>query len=267
MKILIAEDELVTRALLKRLLGNMSYEIIEAGDGLEALEKLESQNPDLLLTDLHMPGLDGRALIQTIRASKEHRLLPIMCMSAVKDKQEIVGLLSLGIQGYILKPINTAELNERVRRVIAEHGAWRTAAAPPVMDGRPMLLLVDPDAEFRAFARGVLDQTFAVVEAPSGAQALRMFKEGETKPTVVVVAKGLPLVGEAQLANLVRTLSETMKVPAPQFWLCSEDSALPEDLASAFAGHIARSSVPEEFTAEVGRTLLRGATENVPAST
>jgi len=264
MKILIVEDELVTRALLKRLLGNMSLQVVEAGDGLEALEKLESEDPDLLLTDLQMPGLSGRMLIQTVRASKEHRLLPIVCMSAVKDKQEIVDVLALGIQGYILKPINTAELNERIRRVIAEHGGWRAKAA--AAEGRQTLLLVDPDATFREVARGVLEHTFTVVEAPSGAQALRVFKETVPNPSVVIVAKDLPVVGEVQLAHLIRTLAETIKMPEPQFWLCADDNPPAADVLSGFAGHITRSSIPDELTAELQRTLLQGTTAPDTAS-
>ncbi|MBL8958930.1 MAG: response regulator, partial [Gemmatimonadetes bacterium] len=89
MKILIAEDDLVTRELLKRILSHMADEIVEAGDGIEALEKLETEDPDFLFTDLQMPELDGRALLEAIRNSKEHSEMPVVCMSAVKDKDEV----------------------------------------------------------------------------------------------------------------------------------------------------------------------------------
>jgi two-component system chemotaxis response regulator CheY len=258
MKILVVEDELVTRTLLKRLLTNMSLEVVEAGDGMEALEKLESENPDLLLTDLQMPGLGGRMLIQTVRASKEHRLLPIVCMSAVKDKQEIVDVMALGIQGYILKPINTTELNERFRRVIAEHGGWRSRLA--ASSGRQTVMLVDPNASFREVARPILERTFTVVEAPSGPQGLRVFKESDPRPSVVIVTKDLPMVGEEQFAHLVRTLAESMQIPAPQFWLCVSEDAPAGDLPSGFTGQITRSPTPEALAAELERTLLAGLT-------
>jgi two-component system, chemotaxis family, chemotaxis protein CheY len=254
MKILIAEDDLVTRALLKRILGNMSHEVIEAGDGLAALEKIESADPDLLLTDLHMPELDGRTLVEMVRSSKAHGKMPIVCMSAVKDKAEIVELISLGIQGYILKPVSASDVQERFKQVIAQHGAWRATAAAA---GRQTLLLVDPDNAFREFARGFLEPRYNVIEATSGAHALRVYKEGEAKPSVVVVAKDLPLVDEGRLVGFIRSHAESGKLPSPAFWLLSEDGAVPAELGSTFAGRIARSLDADAFTAALAQTLLR----------
>lgn len=164
MKILIAEDDLVTRELLKRILVHMADEIIEASDGLEALEMIESEDPDFLFTDIQMPALDGKAIVEAVRSSKEHRLLPIVCMSAVKDKDEITSLVALGIQDYILKPIRPAEVQERFRRVISQHSAWRRRQAGAQ---RTTLLLVDADVAFRDFARPFLESHFFVIEANS----------------------------------------------------------------------------------------------------
>jgi two-component system chemotaxis response regulator CheY len=255
MKILIAEDDLVTRALLRRLLSNLSHDVVEAGDGLAALEKIESDDPDLLLTDLHMPQLDGRTLIETVRSSKVHGKLPIVCMSAVKDKNEIVGLISLGIQGYILKPINPADVRERMQKVIADYGSWR-----PLTDanGPVTLMLVDPDVKFREFARDLLQARFTVVEATSGAHALRLFKEGDATPSVVIVAKGLPLVDEVKLMDFIRAHAETKQVAPPKFWLLSDDDEPASSLPASFAGHIKRSFEADAFSAELTRTVLEG---------
>ncbi|MGQ0646686.1 MAG: response regulator [Gemmatimonadaceae bacterium] len=257
MKILIAEDDLVTREMLKRVLGHLADEIVEAGDGLEALEKLESENPDFLLTDLQMPELDGRALVEAVRASKAHRQLPVVCMSAVKDKEQITALVALGIQDYILKPIRSAEVQERFAKVIEQHSGWRRRQ---VVEGRRTLMLVDPDPEFRQFCKPLLEGDFAILEATSGAHALRIFKESELKPTVVVVAKGLPLVGEVQLCSFIEKLATGMQVSVPQFWLCAERDLTRQSVASAFRGHIQRTMDPQAFADELARTLLRGTT-------
>jgi CheY-like chemotaxis protein len=134
MRILVAEDDLVTRGMLKRILSHMADEVIEAGDGLEALEKIGTHDPDFLFTDLQMPGLDGRALVQAVRGLKEGGQLPIVCLSAVKDKEAITELVSLGIQDYVLKPIRPAEVQDRFRKVIDEHRGWRTRQGEPRTD-------------------------------------------------------------------------------------------------------------------------------------
>ena len=255
MKILIAEDDLVTRELLKRILSHMADEIVEAGDGLEALEKIESEDPDFLFTDLQMPELDGRALVEAVRSSKNHRLLPIVCMSAVKDKNEITTLVTLGIQDYVLKPIRPAEVQERFRKVLVQHSGWRRRQ---LGDGARTLLLVDPDQNFRDFVKPLLEGHFAVLEATSPAHALRVIKDADVKPAVVVMARGMPLVAELQLQGFLRKLAEAAQSPAPQFWLCSDDDAPPADLAAQFAGHVRRSFAPEVLAAEIKRTLLLG---------
>lgn len=259
MRILIAEDDVVTRALLRRLLSNLSHEVVEAADGLEALEKLESSDPDMLLTDLSMPNLDGRTLVETIRQSKTYGQLPIVCMSAVKDRKQIIGLISLGIQDYLLKPIRPSDVHERIRRVIGQHGSWRRRVKH---EGQELLLHVDPDSNFRDFAKGYLEPTFSVIGASSGAHAVRLFREADVKPSVVLVAKGLPLVTEARLAQFIHGIAQEADIQGPAFWLCSDGDALPAELASGFVGHIRRSFVPDTFTAELSRTLLRGADPN-----
>jgi DNA-binding response OmpR family regulator len=129
MKILIAEDDLVTREMLKRVLRHMADEIIEAGDGRETLEKLESEDPDILFTDLQLPDLEGHALIAAVRASPTRGRIPVVCMSVVREKDEVTRVLALGVQDYVLKPIRAAEVHERFRDVIAKHAGWRDGNA------------------------------------------------------------------------------------------------------------------------------------------
>ncbi|MBK8058355.1 MAG: response regulator [Gemmatimonadetes bacterium] len=105
MKILVAEDDLVTREILKRILTHMSDEILEANNGVEALEMIERHDPDFLFTDIQMPLLDGLAVVEAVRSSRTHSMLPIVCMASVKDNDDITRLVSLGIADYILKPL------------------------------------------------------------------------------------------------------------------------------------------------------------------
>lgn len=255
MKILIAEDDLVTRELLKRILSHMADEIVEAGDGLEALEKIESEDPDFLFTDLQMPELDGHALVEAIRNSKAHAQMPVVCMSSVKEKEEVVSLLALGIQDYILKPIRPAEVHDRFRKVIAQHSGWRRRQNA---DGARIMLLVDTDPNFREFAKPFLEEHYRLSIATSGAQALRVFREMEPKPTTVLIARGMPLVSEAQLRHLMHRMATDVSAPEPQFWLVGDDDTVPNDMQQLFQGTIRRNFVPEGFKQELRLTLLRG---------
>ncbi|MCC6316474.1 MAG: response regulator [Gemmatimonadaceae bacterium] len=253
MKILIAEDDLVTRDLLKRILRHLADEIIEANDGIEALSLIESEDPDFLFTDIQMPGLDGRAVVEALRASAAHRGLPIVCMSAVRAKEEVISLVALGIQDFVAKPIRATEAQERFRRVISQHGGWRRRQAAA---GRPIVLLVDPDADFRDRVRPLLEATCTVIDAPSAATALKLYKETDPRPVVVAVARGLPLIGEVQLAGLIGKLAATLQAPPPRLWLMSDDE-VPTDVASHFQGSMRRHQDPGQLAEELERTLLQ----------
>lgn len=80
MKILVAEDDLVTREILKRVLMPLADAIVEASNGVEALELIETEDPDFLFTDLQMPLLDGLAVVEAVRGSKSRSKLPIVCI-------------------------------------------------------------------------------------------------------------------------------------------------------------------------------------------
>jgi len=257
MKILIAEDDLATREILKRILKPMADEILEASNGVEALEQIEKADPDFLFTDIQMPMIDGVAVVEAVRNSRTHSLLPIVCMSSVQDKDDITKLMALGIADYILKPLRPGEVHDRFRRVIARHAGWRQREGA---DRHLSLLVVDADPTFRQFALGLLAGDYTIQEAMSGAHALRVFQDADPKPTTILVAEGLPLVSEVQVVDLISKLAIEAKTGIPDFWLVSDSDTVSREVARHFSGIIRRSFVPETFMAELRRTLLRGST-------
>ena len=116
-KILVADDEAEIRSLLKLYLENEGYSVVEAVDGLEAMEKLKSDTPDLCVLDIMMPGMDG---YQVLRKLREDSNIPVIILSAKDaDSEKILGL-NLGADDYIAKPFNALEavarINSNIRR-------------------------------------------------------------------------------------------------------------------------------------------------------
>lgn len=253
MKFLIAEDDLVTREILKRVLRQMSDEIVEASNGVEALELIETEDPDFLFTDLQMPLLDGMAVVEAVRGSKSRSTLPIVCMSSVKDRDEITRLVALGIADYILKPIRPQEMHERLRAVIARHAGWRDASSGL---GQRALILVDSDPEWPQLAVAVLEDHFAVQLATTGAQALRLFQTSTARASVVVVSEELSLLSEVQIVSMLRKLSLDAHINPPAFWLLSAGGEVAPEVAAHFTGTIRRALDAETLADEFRRTLL-----------
>lgn len=116
-KILIADDEAEIRDVLHLYLEKDGYEVTEAADGVEAMEKLRKEKPDLAILDVMMPGLDGYRVLRNIR---EDNNIPVIMLSAKDtDSDKILGL-DMGADDYITKPFApleaVARVNSNIRR-------------------------------------------------------------------------------------------------------------------------------------------------------
>ena len=116
-RILIADDESEIRDLLRLYLEKDGYEVLEAADGLETMESVKRENPDLLLLDIMMPGLDGYRVLRNIR---ENNNIPVIMLSAKGTNTDKILGLDLGADDYITKPFEpleaVARVNSNIRR-------------------------------------------------------------------------------------------------------------------------------------------------------
>lgn len=116
-KILIVEDDDAMRGYIKSQLG--SYSLDEAADGLSAIEKLETNSYDLIITDLMMPKLDGLDLVAHLRTNESTKNISVIMLTARADDEDIVGALTIGVNDYMIKPFNPEELKARVVNVLS----------------------------------------------------------------------------------------------------------------------------------------------------
>jgi PAS domain S-box-containing protein len=112
-RILLADDNADMRDYVRRLLGD-HYEIRAVGNGVEALAAAREHPPDLVLTDVMMPGLDGFGLLQELRASEATRTIPVILLSARAGEDARIEGLKAGADDYIVKPFTARELLARV---------------------------------------------------------------------------------------------------------------------------------------------------------
>ncbi len=132
MKILIADDDEVVRTFVHRVVEQASHDALLAQDGRQALELVANEDPDLLITDLRMPELDGFGLIEAVRSKPGHETLPIICLSSVNQREDIAKLIARGISDYVLKPVRPYDLAERIRVVTARERNWKATRAPRI---------------------------------------------------------------------------------------------------------------------------------------
>ena len=119
-RVLIADDNPVSRELIREILEHDQYEVIEAGDGGEALEKVREHHPDLALLDIQMPVMDGNAVIREIRADPSLSQLPVAALTAYAMHGDRERALAAGFNSYITKPIEIPDFREQVARLLGK---------------------------------------------------------------------------------------------------------------------------------------------------
>jgi len=122
--VLVVDDEEIVRSVVVRYLKRDGYETLEAGDGVRARELIERSQPDLVVLDVMVPGIDGLELCRWIRSSSE---LPVIMLTARGEEADRIVGLELGADDYLSKPFSPRELAARVRTVLRRVAA----GAPP----------------------------------------------------------------------------------------------------------------------------------------
>jgi DNA-binding response OmpR family regulator len=123
-RVLLVDDDASIRVLCSLNLRAAEFEVTEAADGLHAFEEASRHPPDLVLSDLHLPGLDGFALAEALRHHDATRAVPVVFLSGETGVAERMRAYALGVAGFVMKPFESAALVALLSGVIE-----RTAAA------------------------------------------------------------------------------------------------------------------------------------------
>ena len=112
MTILIVDDELLIRNVIKEYLLNEGYKVLEAKDGFDALRVISNNKVDLIVLDIMMPKMDGFTCLSEIRKTKN---IPVIMLSARKEETDKLNSFDLGVDDYVTKPFSPKELVARVK--------------------------------------------------------------------------------------------------------------------------------------------------------
>ena len=151
-RILLADDNADMRQYVRRLLGD-NYEVHTVSNGTEALTYIRDSLPDLALTDVMMPGLDGFGLLRELRASESTKTIPVILLSARAGEDARIEGMEAGADDYIVKPFTARELLARVGSHLAMGRLRREAA--------------EHERALRAEAESAHQRTFAILESIS----------------------------------------------------------------------------------------------------
>ena len=121
-KILAVDDEKNIVRLVQAVLERHGFQVITAYDGKEALEKIASEHPDLVILDVMMPYMDGFEVLQTMRRNAATREIPVIMLTAKSQDQDVFRGWQSGVDLYLTKPFNPTELVSFVKRIFKTDG-------------------------------------------------------------------------------------------------------------------------------------------------
>jgi CheY-like chemotaxis protein len=253
-QVLVVDDEPSVRALLRRLLtAEFDAEVVEAGDGLQALEQLSRQNTSLVLLDISMPIMDGIETLEAIRQSPRLSSLPVAMMTAAREEPLVRRVIKLGVSDFLLKPLKRDVAIDRLSRLLGSAGSAIDGRSSRLLDLEPGadVLVVDASAEFRQFFRQQLGSTYRIREAQDGVEALRLCLT--SAPQAIFIAPELEIFDAEMLARKLRLDSHFRSLALIAIVPQHANAGLPR--RNIYDGVLTRSFVPEVFD-ESFRTLL-----------
>ena len=242
--ILLVDDSATIHRAVADILGELYYDLHHAYDGCEALEWLESNRPDLVISDLEMPNMNGYDLCCAIKSNPLLNSIPVLVQSSLNAGIDIDRSFAAGADDYISKPIVAEELQNRVNLLLPHNRIYR----------QETILVVDDSVMVRNMVGQSLGQQgFGVILAAHGAEALRYL---ESQPvTLILTDNEMPVMDGMELVRRTRSLPGFERTPI--IMLSSRDSKL-ERAKGRVAGvteYISKPFVADKLLVSVERLL------------
>lgn len=118
-KVLIVDDFATMRRILKNILKQIGFKnILEADDGTTALEVLDKQDVDLIISDWNMPKMTGLELLKKVRGSVKYKRTPFLMVTAEAQKQNVIEAVQAGVSNYVVKPFTAEAISEKLEKIL-----------------------------------------------------------------------------------------------------------------------------------------------------
>lgn len=245
--VLTVDDSKVVRALIARNLGDYGVRVVEAENGRDGVQAARLHQPDLILLDVTMPVMDGRAALTALQSDPETRSIPVIMLSAESGEDLVGEFMRLGVVGHIVKPFLQATFDAEVAKVLGWPGDTQSVG-PVEQDAVGAAAVADETARALAAAREAASATEEVLQGlledvngcavltlpeqsttlarvvPAVARQLRVLRDAG-QDAVVVDLVGTACVTAEQVSSLVRVLVEARSL-GMRTAVCSRDEGV-----------------------------------------
>ncbi len=202
--VLVVDDSQSVRKFVRDELEQLQIDVIEASDGLDAIEQITTDRPDLIITDIEMPRKNGIELCRHLHSHIETQDIPIIIISALETDRDIEKGFDAGASAYIPKSEIQSTLTETVERVLSQIS---------VEEKRNILVVDDSQAILNMLRDSLEKNNFHVTTACDGYEALEILNSLTTKTSIILSDISMPNMDGFQLCAKVRRNPEWNKIP------------------------------------------------------
>lgn len=244
LRVLLVDDSALIHKHTVPLLVAAGYEVSEAWDGAEALEKLKTERADLVLTDVEMPRLDGYALCMALKNDPATEDVPVIICSSLGEASDLERGFDVGADDYLVKPVVPEELVSRLHSLLATR----------MLSGRERVLVVDDSAAIRHLVSDCLRrQGFVVSTAVDGQDGLEKAKQG--RPELVLTDYDMPRMNGFELVLGLRRDPTTRDIPLVMLTARESKRDQAQMRAAGLTSYLVKPFGPDKCVAIVERVL------------
>ena len=240
--ILLVDDSEPAIIQLKDILSQRGYRIVVARDGGEALKVIEQSIPDAIVLDLMMPGIDGFAVLKTVREAERTRGVPVLILTAKHiTKDELAFLTRNNIHQLIQKgDVNSAELLGAVATMAHHHtvAPLKPKRQAQVIVGKPVVLIVEDNPDNMVTMRALLADEYVLIEAVDGHAGIEI--AGLRKPHLILMDIGLPEKDGVEAFKTIRNNPHTAHIPVVAVTASAMTTDRETILAYGFDAYVAK---------------------------
>jgi two-component system cell cycle response regulator DivK len=261
-RILYIEDNSDNRKLVRRVLEIEGYDVVEAGSGGEAMERLAAEPIDLALMDINMPEIDGYTLTTRIRSNPRFTRLPIVAVTANVMRGDRERSLKAGCDGYIQKPIDIDTLSQQIERFLTPR---RTTPPPAPSDTQPLaqpaipkdaavLVVEDNVSNFVLVAR-MLGYLGVHCEWKTSGYEVLEYADALPRLDLILMDIRLPYEDGFAAQRKLRASERFKKVPIVAVTANASQDQLARARAAGFDGFLGKPLNPDRFPEQIRRIL------------
>lgn len=256
-KVLLVEDNEPAIIQLTDILGNHGYEVQSVRNGYEALALIERDPPDAMILDLMMPGIDGFQVLQEVRNHETSLHLPVLILTA---KQITCDELSTLKGNHIFQVIQKGDINKEgilsaVARMVtptppAAHASKRRR---PTRPGKPLVLVVEDDADNLRTIRALLGECFQLIEARDGQSGVDLARQHQ--PDLILTDVALPVMDGFGVIAAIRDDGSISDIPVIAVTASAMTGSREEIIASGFDAYVSKP-IDHQFLHDTLRPFL-----------